>query len=95
VRVKPFRIPRQIVMPGIVIHVHVLHPGHVDDEGDELPSRQADFHYDPFTGACRIRIASDLTLPEQRYALLHELQHFMTDYLHVAIKYHADLVKVS
>jgi len=36
----------------------------------------------------------DMTLAMKRYALMHELQHVMVDYLHMALKYHPELVEV-
>lgn len=87
-KVRPFRIPKHIVMPGVVIQVDVVAPSKPDLSGDTLRSSSGDFEYDPRTGRCRIRINSTLPLPRQRVTLIHELQHFMTDYLHVALTYH-------
>ena len=41
-----------------------------------------------------IYLASDMTLAMKRYTLMHELQHVMVDYLHMALKYHPELVEV-
>ena len=94
-RVLPFKIPKQIVLPGLIVQVHVVPPGHQDDEGDTLLSKYSDWDYDPIRQRAVVRIASDLTLPGQRYALIHELQHILVDYLHCALKYHPEKVMVE
>jgi hypothetical protein len=85
VRLYPFKIPKQVVLPGLVVQVRTVKPGEVDEDGDECPSKSGDFDYDPKTKKAVIRLADDLTLEEARYTLIHELQHVMTDYLHVAL----------
>lgn len=84
-RLYPFKVPKQIVLPGLVVQVKVVPPGSVDEDGDVCPSKSGDFGYDPNTKKAVIRLADDLTVEEARYTLLHELQHVMTDYLHVAL----------
>lgn len=94
-KVKPFRIPRKIELLGLVIRVRVVDPGEdPEDSHDEMPSRGGDWDYNPITGDAVIRIASDLTIEEQRYTILHELQHMMVDYLHVGLRYYPNLVRV-
>jgi Zn-dependent peptidase ImmA (M78 family) len=85
VRLYPFRIPKQVVLPGLIVQVRVVPPGEVDQDGDGCPSKGGDFFYDPETRRALIRIANDATKEEARYILIHELQHVMTDYLHVAL----------
>lgn len=93
-RIRPFRIPKQVVLPGLIVQVKVVVPGEMDEDGDVLESKGGDFGYDPDTKKAVIRLASDLTLPEARYTLVHELQHVMTDYLHVGIKRYPEWFKV-
>jgi Zn-dependent peptidase ImmA (M78 family) len=85
VRLYPFKIPKQVVLPGLVVQVRVVEPGSIDEDGDVCASKSGDFGYDPNTKKATIRLASDLTKEEARYTLIHELQHVMTDYLHVAL----------
>lgn len=84
-RLYPFKVPKQVVLPGLVVQVRVVPPGNVDEDGDVCASKSGDFGYDPDTKKAVIRIAADLTKEEARYVLIHELQHVMTDYLHVAL----------
>jgi len=93
-KVRPFRIPKQIVVPGVVIHVIVVPPSHKDVDDGNVLNASGDFDYNPQTGKCLIRINSTLSRAEQRYTLLHELQHFMVDYLHVALHHNPRWFKV-
>jgi Zn-dependent peptidase ImmA (M78 family) len=100
VRIKPFRIPKAIVLPGLAIQVEMVprktlrdakpcdHCGRevAEDEGND-----ADWQYDG-NGLARIRISSRAPITRKRYLVLHELQHVMTDYLHMAIQNHPNLI---
>ena len=92
-KLRPFRIPKHVVMPGLVIHVKVCSRASKELEGDD-----GAWAYDGPDGgsppSATMYIAAELTLPEQRYTLIHELGHVWWDYLHMALKYHSDIVKV-
>jgi Zn-dependent peptidase ImmA (M78 family) len=84
-RIVPFKIPKQVVLPGLVVQVKVVEVGAVDEDGDVCQSKGGDWGYDPNAHKAVIRLAKDLTTEEARYVLLHELQHVMIDYLHVGL----------
>ena len=91
-KIRPFRIPQSIPLPGLLIRVKVLPRGSPElggDDGTWIYNRP----YDSPPSAT-IYIASQLTLPEKRYTLVHELGHVWWDYLHMALKFHGDLFKV-
>lgn len=77
-KVRPFRLRKSYVLPGVVIHVAVKK--REDMEGD-----MGWWDYDEETSSGRIAIAADLTTRERRYVLLHELQHALVDILDVAL----------
>jgi hypothetical protein len=79
-RIKPFRIPKYICLPGL--RIAVLMRAH-DDE--EIEGCKGTWDYDPDTKYARIRINETLSIKQQRYILLHELQHVIADYLGCAI----------
>ena len=91
-KIVAFRIPKQIVLPGLVVQVKRVKPALPGEPGPE--SKEADFDYSASDGTWVIRLADDLTIAEARYSLIHELQHVMTDFLHVAILKHQDLFKI-
>jgi hypothetical protein len=91
VKLKPFRIPKTIVIPGLVIRVK-----HVPRSGPELEGDDGAWAYDVGTGEATIYIASDLTkMARQRYVLMHEMDHMWTDYIHVALSYYRDLFETD
>lgn len=79
-KIVPFRIPKQIVLPGLVVHV-VLAPR----DSPELEGDKGAWQYETEAGRGMIYLAQELPVEEQRYVLLHELQHAMVDYLGEAI----------
>lgn len=86
-KVRPFRIPKSIVLPGLVVSVSEVHPGAVELEGADGAWR-----YDE-GGAPRVFINTQMPLTRKRYILLHELHHVIVDYLHMAMQEHPDKVK--
>ena len=87
-KVRPFRIPKSIVLPGLVVTVR-------EDEatGPVLEGADGDWRYDEPDGAATITINRALPLERKRYILIHELQHVLVDYLHDVLDNHADKVK--
>lgn len=77
-KVRAFRIPDQIVLPGLVVRVCVV-PNEVLD-GDA-----GGWEYDE-EGRAVITINRKFPLAVQRYILYHELQHVMVDLLDQAIE---------
>lgn len=90
-RVVPFRIPKQVVLPGLVVRVRLTEPGTPDEFGSVLGESQADWE----DRTAVIRIDRTLPIEEQRYSLLHELHHVIVDYLHCAMKFHPKIVRVG
>ena len=86
VKVKPFRIPKAIVLPGIVVRVL-----EVPSESPELEGADGAWEY--VDGGPTVWINTSMVLPRKRYLLLHELHHVIVDYLHSAMQDHPELVK--
>ena len=84
--VRPFRIPRQIVLPGTVVQVREVPALDPILEG-------ADGIWEYVDGTPTISLNSQMPLTRKRYLLLHELHHVIVDYLHEAIQSHSDKVK--
>lgn len=78
-KIVEFRIPKSITLPGLVIQVKQVTPEELGGNAD------GSWDYDPATGKAEIRINKRLKISRRRYILIHELQHVMTDYLHVAL----------
>lgn len=76
--IKPFRIPKQIVLPGLVVQVRKVPRKEIEADGCWV--------YDPKTREAVVLIARDLGDAVQRYTLLHELQHVCVDLLDQAIE---------
>ena len=85
-KVKPFRIPKAIVLPGLVVSV-----AEVDTASPELEG--ADGTWDYVDGVPRVWINKGMPLPRKRYILLHELHHVIVDYLHDAIQNHPETIQ--
>lgn len=86
-KVKPFRIPQSIVLPGVVVSVREV-PG----DGPELEGSM-DGAWEYVDGGPRIWLNRGMPLPRKRYMLLHELHHVIVDYMHEALQDHPDKVK--
>ena len=85
-KVRSFRIPKAIVLPGLVVSVHE------DDAASPiLEGSDGDWRYDAASAV--ITLDRALTIERKRYILLHELQHVLTDYMHDVLDNHADKVK--
>ena len=85
-KVRPFRIPKQIVLPGIVVTV-------IEDSASSPALEGADGAWTYIEGAPRITLNSQMALTRKRYILLHELHHVIVDYLHTAMQDHPHKVK--
>ena len=91
-KIRPFRIPKSIVLPGMVVRVVQL-----PRESVELGGDGGGWAYDVPDGtgpAATIYIDRALALDKKRYTLVHELQHVMVDYLHMALKYHPEVLTI-
>jgi hypothetical protein len=88
VKVRPFRIPKSIVLPGLVVSVREgkrdAHP---------LEGADGDWRYDEPDGTATITLNRALPIERKRYILIHELQHVLVDYLHDVLDNHTDKVK--
>lgn len=88
--IKPFRIPKHVVLPGIVVRV-----ARAPRVGPVLNGDDSAWLYHEPAAAATIYIADDLKeVAKQRYALIHELGHVWWDYFHVALQNHPDIIKV-
>lgn len=88
-RVRPFRIPKQVVLPGLVVQVRLWMRHTPELEGDA-----AAWQYDG-DGKAIIYIVADLPIEVQRYLVIHELGHVMWDYMHVALISHPDVIQAG
>lgn len=79
-KIKAFRIPKQIVLPGLVVQVR-----QVGASDDVLDKATGAWYYDE-TGVAVILLNKRKSLAVQRYTLLHEMQHVMVDLLDQAIE---------
>jgi hypothetical protein len=89
VRITRFKIPTTIVLPGVLVRVHVVSPVH-----EELQGNTAAWEYSD-DGIANIYLNKKLSLKVQRFALLHELQHVMVDYLDQAIENHPHIFALN
>lgn len=104
-KVRPFRIPKSIPWPGLLIRVEEV----TRDEprlpheccGSDCVTKGTlgagdDGEWEYGEGKAVIRIYKGLTLPEKRYTLMHELGHAHVDYLHWVLGHHQkdQLIKV-
>lgn len=77
-KIRPFRLRRLYILPGVLVYVRVIPREDMDGDSGR-------WEYDDTTSAGVISIARDLSLTERRYVLLHELQHAFVDILDLAI----------
>lgn len=78
-KIRPFRIPKQVVIPGLVVRVQ-----EVPASSEELDGAKATWDYDK-DGRAVITVRQDLSIEKKRYLILHEMQHLVIDYLAMAI----------
>lgn len=81
-RIVAFRIPSQVVLPGLVVQIRRATGRHHMLDGDS-----GAWEYNE-RGLARIWINSSRPLRRQRMTLLHELQHVLTDYMDQAMENH-------
>lgn len=74
-KVKPFRIPKQIVIPGLLVTVKQLAADHEDLEGAD-----ATWDYDESHAVINLRRSASLR--RKRYLVYHELGHVLWDLMH-------------
>lgn len=79
-KIKTFRIPTQVILPGLVVKVRQVAPSELD-----LAGGSGAWVYDE-DGLALILLNKRKSLAVQRYTLLHELQHVMVDYLDQSIE---------
>lgn len=88
-KIRPFRIPKSIPLPGVLIRVDREARDSRSLEGDD-----ASWLYDNPDGAARIVLASDIRdVARLRFLLYHELAHVVNDMTLVALKDYPDLFK--
>lgn len=75
-KVKPFRIPKVIVIPGLLVVVN-QRPRNHPDLGQDV---DATWDYD--TDKAVITICRSVSLRRKRYLIWHELGHVIWDLLH-------------
>jgi Zn-dependent peptidase ImmA (M78 family) len=74
-KIKAFRIPKQVVIPGLVVSVRQTPKGDAALDG-------ADAAWDYDVDKAVITICQTLSLRRKRYLLWHELGHVLWDLLH-------------
>lgn len=88
-KVKLFRIPKQIVLPGLLVTVRQLPPDNPAlgrtpacraCGSQESDGADATWEYDETTAV--ININRKCSIRRKRYLVIHELGHVMWDYLH-------------
>lgn len=88
-KVKLFRIPKQIVLPGLLVTVRQLPSDHPSlgktpacKACGSLEGAAADatWEYDETTAV--INLNARASIRRKRYLVIHELGHVMWDYLH-------------
>lgn len=84
-KVKPFRIPRQIVIPGLLVTVRQLPADHKDLDG-------ADATWDYDDDRAVINVCRSLPIRRKRYLVWHELGHVILDLLHDVRDNHKNVV---
>jgi Zn-dependent peptidase ImmA (M78 family) len=82
VRVRPFKIPYNLQLPGLLVKVNVVPTSHMNLQG-----AYGSWEYN-LKGLAAVYINRSKPMKVQRYTLLHELQHVMVDYLDQAIENH-------
>jgi Zn-dependent peptidase ImmA (M78 family) len=85
-RVRRFRIPDHIVLPGLLVRVK-----QVPASDPELQGADATWDYDDTTAV--ITIKRSVPIKRKRYLLLHELIHVLADYHHDAGDNHQHIIK--
>ncbi len=85
-KVKAFRIPKQVVLPGLLVVVHQVPPGH-DDLGAD-----ADATWDYDEDKAVITICKSLSIRRKRYLMWHELGHVLWDLMHDVRDNHKNVV---
>lgn len=86
-KIRPFRIPKWIPLPGVVVRVVQAERG-----GPELAGDDAGWVYDSPDGAATIFLAKDIrSAARLRYLLYHELLHVLNDMMLVALRDYPDL----
>jgi Zn-dependent peptidase ImmA (M78 family) len=85
-RVRRFRIPEHIVLPGLLVVVKEVLASDPELGGDD-----ASWDYDATSAIIRIR--QTLPIKRKRYLLLHELFHVIADYHHDAGDNHQHIIK--
>lgn len=84
-KVKPFRIPRVIVIPGLLVTVRQLPAAH-----PALDGADATWEYDDEKAVINIRRAASVR--RKRYLVYHELGHVLWDLLHDVRDNHKQVV---
>jgi hypothetical protein len=86
-KIRPFRIPKAIPLPGVVIRVARAPRKDRKLEGDD-----ASWAYDSPDGAATVYLAADIkSVARLRYLLYHELGHVINDMALVALRDYPDL----
>jgi Zn-dependent peptidase ImmA (M78 family) len=86
-RIRSFRIPKAVVIPGLVVQVRQV--SDVEADGD-----CGWWEYDE-DGTAIIYINNSYTMPVRRYTLYHELQHVMTDLIDQGIERFPDVIQTK
>ena len=86
-KIVPFRIPKQVVLPGLVVQVRTA-------PTKEIEGNTGLWLYNE-DGTALILLNASKSLAVQRYTLLHELQHVMTDYVDQALERYGRFIRTG
>lgn len=86
-KIRPFRIPKSVVLPGLVVAVK------------EVTDKDADgdcgwWEYDE-EGTAVVYVNKSYSMPVRRYTLYHELQHVMTDLIDQGIERFPEIIQTK
>ena len=86
-RIRAFRIPKQIVLPGLVVTVREVSDSNADGDCGW-------WEYDE-AGTAVVYINKKYSLPVRRYTLYHELQHVMADLIDQGIERFPEIIQTK
>jgi Zn-dependent peptidase ImmA (M78 family) len=80
VKVKAFRIPKAIIIPGLLVAVRQVSPTHEALSNGDGTYADATWDYD--TDHAVISVRKNATIRRKRYLVWHELGHVLWDLMH-------------
>ncbi len=92
-KVKPFRIPKQVVLPGLLVSVRQVSADHTSLNNGDGTFSDATWEYGEGPGGkAVINVRKTASLPRRRYLVWHELGHVLWDLMHDVRDNHKNVV---